>query len=197
MNDKKCKKCQSYREINFDDHFVCVSGSGPEIYHDDCDACEDFKLTVEKQEDTDIGHSCSECVKVNWDLCGGVRLDEGRHKCGVFEPNINLKADPLQARHFHLWSRETGKYSGTTSTFTGDSPVAKHYDFEEYKPPKRPDPDGWYVVKHEGASPIFLCRKKGDDAVYLDGQVSDCKWHEYNVLARVPEVDWFDDRSGK
>lgn len=217
-----------------------------------CDAtrmagCADFERKVDEVEpvDDDAEHSCSECAKKDWDLCGGIRLDEGKHKCGVFEPKGECKDcadkvlcgkpsillartgcssfrphecadfepkkghEPLVAstdtngeseatRYFHSWDKKTGEYTGTVETDgAGDVGLSKYYDYEEYEPPKRPDPDGWHVVKHEEMSQIFLGRKSGDSLIYLDGHVSDCKWSEYKVLARVPEVDWMDGREEK
>lgn len=119
----------------------------------------------------------------------------GTEKCNDFEPKVEEPEKPKNepARYFHSWRKNTGAYSGAFTTHNGKTPASTSYDYEEYEPPKRPEPDGWYYLDlGQGYSVV---REKRETKAYDHAGNSKGEWAQYKkVIARIPEIIWLDGR---
>ena len=98
----------------------------------------------------------------------------------------------FSTRYYHRWDTKTGAYCGTTTTRTGGVPVDSSYQYEEYTPPKRPEPDGWYVVTSVAGFDRIV-NKRGNDVYDLDGdKVDSHTWDELTVLSKRIDIIWLD-----
>ena len=111
---------------------------------------------------------------------------KGRKK--MPKPKPELKPQ----KHFHRWMKKTGVYVGTATTTTGAPPVDNLvHDYEEFEPPPRKDPDGWYVIRHRANGSLRqFARKDGPTIRDITGKVISEYWCDYTVEAYIPHVEW-------
>jgi len=102
----------------------------------------------------------------------------------------SFNAEPV--RHFHRWEKKSGEYCGTQHTRTGNPPADRAYDYEEYTPPARPDPDGWYLLNKPGQG--WCVKRKEGSRTYGHGGATYTPWDPEQVVAYLPGIQWKDDR---
>jgi len=102
----------------------------------------------------------------------------------------SFNAEPV--RHFHRWEKKSGEYCGVQHTRTGNPPADRAYEYEEYTPPARPDPDGWYILNLPGRG--WRVREKRENRAIARGSASYSDWNKSYVVARLPEIIWHDPR---
>lgn len=194
MDEKRrCTECKFYRDLRISSsRFACVRRvDAIDLYHD-TEACEDEFVPLVKESEVEavVGSRCEDCADVA--ICDAIRMTG--QECRAFKPKAEEIGEPKKMRHFHSWDKKTGEYAGTVDACTGNEPVDKYYDYEEYEAPSH-EVDGWYIVNFRSAENKIIREKRGEDIYETEGNKTEHPWSEYRVVARIPEIIWLDGRN--